>query len=96
MESPHLIFLKSVVNNKPASSEKLRDALHRLDHMLTDLTNDLRVTYGGPYVGLNHTPRQHLICVAEQQWSLQVGGRDLHEPSCAWMACRMATGHRKS
>ena len=100
MESPHLIFLRNVVNNKPASSEKLRDALHRLDHMLTDLTNNLRVTYGGPYVGLKHTPQQHRICIAEQQWSLQERGWGVavctSHPVHGWRAeWRLATVSRE-
>ncbi|MHB1280718.1 MAG: hypothetical protein ACYCYL_05735 [Acidithiobacillus sp.] len=100
MESPHLIFLKNAVNSQPASSEALRDALHRLDHMLTDLANDLRVTYAGPYVGLSHAPQQHQLCVAEQQWSLQERGWGAaictNHPVHGWRAeWRLATVSRE-
>lgn len=100
MESPHLIFLKNAVGSKPASSELLRDALHRLDHMLADLAGDLRVAYAGPYVGLKHTPQQHQLCVAEHQWSVQERGWGVAICTChpvhGWRAeWRLATVSRE-
>ncbi len=71
MESPHLIFLKNVSQGTAASSTEIRDALHRLDHMLADLAADLQTAYAGPYVGLRHSPEQHLLAVAEHRWSLE-------------------------
>jgi hypothetical protein len=100
MESPHLIFLKNAADGRPASSELLRDALHRLDHMLADLAGDLRITYAGPYVGLNYTPQQHQLCVAEHQWSVQEGGWGVaictSHPVHGWRAeWRLATVSRE-
>ena len=100
MESPHLIFLKNAADGQPASSALLRDALHRLDHMLADLAGDLRIAYAGPYVGLNHTPRQHQLCVAEHRWSAQEGGWGVaictSHPVHGWRAeWRLATVSRE-
>ena len=39
MESPHLIFLRNAVRGETVPVVPLRDALHRLDHMLSDLEN---------------------------------------------------------
>jgi hypothetical protein len=69
MESPHLIFLKNVAQGAPANSPEIRDALHRLDHMLSDLASDLQIPFVGPCVGLRHAPEQHLLSVADHRWS---------------------------
>jgi hypothetical protein len=69
MESPHLIFLKNVAQGTTANAPEIRDALHRLDHMLADLSSDLQIPFVGPCVGLHHAPEQHLLSVAEHRWS---------------------------
>jgi hypothetical protein len=74
MESPHLILLKNAAHGQPAQAEALRDALHRVDHMLADLASDIGIVYPGPYVGLHHTPEQHLLVVADHHWSLEQRG----------------------
>ena len=100
MESPHLVFLRNAVRGQTVPVVPLRDALHRLDHMLTGLAGDLHIPYAGPYVGLGQMTRQHQLCIAEHQWSAQERGWGVaicvSHPVHGWRAeWRLATVSRE-
>ncbi|MEL5848418.1 MAG: hypothetical protein U7M05_03535 [Candidatus Igneacidithiobacillus chanchocoensis] len=69
MESPFLLQLQRGLQGEKTSSETLRGAFVSVDHLLTQLAQDLQIVYDGPDVGLGSQANLHRLRVAEQHWT---------------------------
>jgi len=69
MESPFLLELQEHLRGKPLTTEQLRDALGRLEHLVGQIAVDLQIPYLGPSVGIGRQEDSHRLCVAEHHWT---------------------------
>jgi hypothetical protein len=69
VESPFLLQLQHGLQGEKTSSETLRGAFVSVDHLLTQLAQDLQIVYDGPDVGLGSQANLHRLRVAEQHWT---------------------------
>ena len=69
MESPFLLQLQRGLHGETLSSEALRGAFVSLDHLLSQLAQDLQIVYDGPDVGLASQANLHRLRIAEQHWT---------------------------
>jgi len=69
MESSFLLELRQHLKGETMSTEHLRDALSRLEHLVGQIARDLRISYLGPSVGVGRQGDSHRLCVAEHHWT---------------------------
>ncbi|MEW6612171.1 MAG: hypothetical protein ACOY5C_05855 [Pseudomonadota bacterium] len=91
MQQPFVQLLRDAAHGGAQPSQPaLRDALKRLDLLLSDLAGDLQVEHFGPHAGLAGAPAAHQLVVREHVWNLHARGWGAAvcstQPGAGWRA----------